>query len=110
MVSFPAIAFNDVEPRLATEIYMISGKRTSGFVRNRFCAKLTFVTKKDEQASGPMIGARVSKTLRAAAHRKARGQGRTLTAVLKAFVIAWVNGDIPDPPFGIDFDEGAAEE
>jgi hypothetical protein len=101
--------FSDVEQRLALEIYTISGKRTSGFVRNRFCAKLTFVTKKDEQASGPMIGARVSETLRAAAHRKARSQGRTLTAVLKAFVIAWVNGDIPDPPFGLELEEGADE-
>jgi len=87
----------------------MSRKHTSGFVCTLFCAKLTFVTKKDEQASGPMIGARVSEELRSAAHRKAKSQGRTLSAVLKAFVIAWVKGDIPDPPFGLELDEGVEE-
>ena len=46
---------------------------------------------------------RVKADLHEAAHKKARSQGRTLAVVLRAFLIGWVKGEIPDPPFGTEW-------
>lgn len=52
---------------------------------------------------------RVEADLHEAAHKKARRQGRTLSVILRAFLIGWVQGELPDPPFGTEW-EGAEKD
>jgi len=47
---------------------------------------------------------RVEEDLHEAAHKKARSQGRTLSVVLRAFLIGWMQGELPDPPFGMEWE------
>ena len=48
------------------------------------------------------VATRVEEDLHRAAHRKAHAQGRTLAVVIRAFLRAWVTGEVPDPPFGAE--------
>ena len=59
-----------------------------------------FVMEKKEMVP---TATRVEADLHEAAHKKARSQGRTLSAILRAFMVGWVKGEIPDPPFGLEW-------
>jgi hypothetical protein len=56
------------------------------------------------------VASRVEIELRDIAQQKAKLQGTTVSKVVRALLIGWVKGVIPDPPFGMELNEEQDEQ
>ena len=56
------------------------------------------------------VASRVEIELRDIAQQKAKLQGTTVSKVMRALLIGWVKGVIPDPPFGMELNDEQDEQ
>ena len=56
------------------------------------------------------VASRVEIELRDIAQQKAKLQGTTVSKVVRALLIGWVKGVIPDPPFGMELNDEQDEQ
>ena len=65
----------------------------------------------DDDSKVTTISSRVEVELRDSAQQKAKRQGTTVSKVVRAFLIGWIKGALPDPPFGMELiDEETKQE
>jgi hypothetical protein len=58
-----------------------------------------------ENKKTTMVASRVELNLRELSNKKAKLQGTTISKVIRAFLIAWVKGAVPDPPFDMELND-----
>jgi hypothetical protein len=56
------------------------------------------------------VASRVEIELRDIAQQKAKLQGTTVSKVVRALLIGWIKGIIPDPPFGMELNDEQDEQ
>jgi hypothetical protein len=64
----------------------------------------------EEETKVTTISSRVEVELRDIAQQKAKLQGTTVSKVVRALLIGWVKGIIPDPPFGMELNDEQDEQ
>ena len=64
----------------------------------------------EEESKVTTISSRVEIELREIAQQKAKLQGTTVSKVVRAFLIGWVKGKLPDPPFGMELNAEETEQ
>ncbi len=54
--------------------------------------------KKRPEARDKLVGGKVPKEVRDAAHKKAKKEGRSLSAIIRSFLFVWTQDEYPSPP------------
>jgi hypothetical protein len=59
----------------------------------------------EEEKPVTTISSRVEIELRDRAQKKAKLKGTTVSKVVRAYIIGWVNDALPNPPFGMELND-----